>query len=87
MGKCGICGLPCDPPPTNLAYDRETEGCSKCRLAETMLRVSTPCVRIEGKTPKECGIEEDAWIEKVFQTRKLTTDRLLVDSKKLKRQD
>mgnify|MGYP003662312671 CR=1 FL=1 len=67
MGKCGICGSPCDPPPEALAYDRKTEGC-------------------EGKTPKECGIEEDAWVEKVFQTRKLTTDRLLVDSKKLKEQ-
>ena len=82
MGKCGICGSPSDGIP--LAYDGKTGGCAKCRLAEKMLRVSTPCVRIEGKTPKECGIEEREWVEKVLKTRKLTTDKLLIETKKLK---
>lgn len=78
MGKCAICGdigtLSGWKPS---AYDGKTKACEKCRYAESMMRVSDPCVRIEGKTPEECGISECLWTQKVLETRK-NTDKYLM---------
>lgn len=79
MKKSSLCNL-CGDRTTyrkKSAYDRSSTACTKCAYAESMMRISDPCVRIEGKTPKECGIDEVLWVSKVLQTRK-NTDKYLM---------
>lgn len=76
--KCNICENKHEGQTHFSRFSTSLTVCTPCSLSEAFVRVNSPCVTHEGKSPEVCGIGWESWVEAVLSTRRETTDAYLL---------